>query len=171
MYSGLSIDTYNPSLNYIAGIIYKEIGDYINSKESLGWASRSIKYRSNALSKIAEISLIEKDYEAAISYSNKSLEYNSNNISSLEVLAISNRLLSNKEDHQKILTKIESIDPIHHILSFEKFLIDPNEINKTKFINSHRSELRNETFLELSIRYFILGDQTKEAQMILNEWA
>ena len=166
IYSGLSIDTYNPSLNYIAGIIYKEIGDYINSKESLGWASRSIKYRSNALSKIAEISLIEKDYEAAISYSNKSLEYNSNNISSLEVLAISNRLLSNKEDHQKILTKIESIDPIHHILSFEKFLIDPNEINKTKFINSHRSELRNETFLELSIRYFNL-DQTKEAQMIL----
>ena len=166
IYSGLSIDTYNPSLNYIAGIIYKEIGDYINSKESLGWASRSIKYRSNALSKIAEISLIEKDYEAAISYSNKSLEYNSNNISSLEVLAISNRLLSNKEDHQKILTKIESIDPIHHILSFEKFLIDPNEINKTKFINSHRSELRNETFLELSIRYFNLN-QTKEAQMIL----
>lgn len=166
IYSGLSIDTYNPSLNYIAGIIYKEIGDYINSKESLGWASRSIKYRSNALSKIAEISLIEKDYEAAISYSNKSLEYNSNNISSLEVLAISNRLLSNKEDHQKILTKIESIDPIHHILSFEKFLIDPSEINKTKFINSHRSELRNETFLELSIRYFNLN-QTKEAQMIL----
>ena len=166
IYSGLSIDTYNPSLNYIAGIIYKEIGDYINSKESLGWASRSIKYRSNALSKIAEISLIEKDYEAAISYSNKSLEYNSNNISSLEVLAISNRLLSNKKDHQKILTKIESIDPIHHILSFEKFLIDPNEINKTKFINSHRSELRNETFLELSIRYFNLN-QTKEAQMIL----
>ena len=166
IYSGLSIDTYNPSLNYIAGIIYKEIGDYINSKESLGWASRSIKYRSNALSKIAEISLIEKDYEAAISYSNKSLEYNSNNISSLEVLAISNRLLSNKEDHQKILSKIESIDPIHHILSFEKFLMDPSEINKTKFINSHRSELRNETFLELSIRYFNL-DQTKEAQMIL----
>lgn len=166
IYSGLSIDTYNPSLNYIAGIIYKEIGDYINSKESLGWASRSIKYRSNALSKIAEISLIEKDYEAAISYSNKSLEYNSNNISSLEVLAISNRLLSNKKDHQKILTKIESIDPIHHILSFEKFLIDPSEINKTKFINSHRSELRNETFLELSIRYFNLN-QTKEAQMIL----
>ena len=32
IYSGLSIDTYNPSLNYIAGIIYKEIGDYINSK-------------------------------------------------------------------------------------------------------------------------------------------
>ena len=166
IYSGLSIDTYNPSLNYIAGIIYKEIGDYINSKESLGWASRSIKYRSNALSKIAEISLIEKDYETAISYSNKSLQYNSNNISSLEVLAISNRLLSKKEDHKKILAKIESIDPIHHILSFEKFLIDPSEINKTKFINSHRSELRNETFLELSIRYFNLN-QTKEAQMIL----
>ena len=115
---------------------------------------------------MAELSLIEKDYETAISYSNKSLQYNSNNISSLEVLAISNRLLSNKEDHQKILTKIESIDPIHHILSFEKFLIDPSEINKTKFINSHRSELRNETFLELSIRYFNLN-QTKEAQMIL----
>tara|TARA_B100001287_G_scaffold15986_1_gene11973 strand:+ start:40 stop:1206 length:1167 start_codon:yes stop_codon:yes gene_type:complete len=44
--------------------------------------------------------------------------------------------------------------------------MDPSEINKTKFINSHRSELRNETFLELSIRYFNLK-QTKEAQMIL----
>ncbi len=69
---GLQIDTYHPSLNYIAGISYKKLGDLTNSKESLGWAARSIKYRSNAYSQIADIYLKEKKFIEAIKYANKS---------------------------------------------------------------------------------------------------
>jgi len=59
---GLSVDTYNPSLNYIAGIIYKATHDNLNAKETFGWAARSIKYRSNAFSQMGDIFLKEKKY-------------------------------------------------------------------------------------------------------------
>ena len=95
---GLKLDTYHASLNYVAGIIYKELSDNLNSKEALGWAARSINYRSNAYSQIADIFLREKNYEKALAYAKKSLEYNTNNIPSLEIIVICNRYLKNKKN-------------------------------------------------------------------------
>ena len=154
---GLSIDTYNASLNYIAGIIYKATNDNLNAKESFGWAARSIKYRSNALSQMADILLKEKKYTSAIRYSEKALIYNNINISALEVLAISLRKKLDIEKHNKILNKIDEIDPLHHIITFEKYLAKPNEVNKNLIINSHRSELAYQTYLELAINYYNRG--------------
>jgi tetratricopeptide (TPR) repeat protein len=155
--NGLKIDTYHPSLNYIAGINYKALNDNLNSKESLGWAARSIKYRSNAYSQIADIYLREKQFNRAIEYAKKSLEFNIKNIPSLEIIAISNRYLKKNIEHKKTIQKLEELDPINHIISFEKYIIDPNEDKINDIVNSHRSELKHQTFLELAIRYFDRG--------------
>ncbi len=154
---GLKLDTYHPSLNYVAGIIYKELNDNLNGKEALGWAARSTNYRSNAYSQIADIFLREKNYEEALSYAEKSLENNVNNIPSLEIIAISNRFLKKQNEHKIALEKIEELDPIHHIISFERYLSSPNKENKIKVLDSHRSELSYQTFLELSISYYNRG--------------
>jgi len=179
---GLSIDTYNASLNYIAGIIYKAKNDNLNAKETLGWASRSIKYRSNALSQIGDIYLKEKKFNKAVSYAEKALNFNNNNIPALEILAIVYRKSINQDfyidkltqtfrmkknefklhkkenkPHNIILDKIYEIDPLHHIIPFEKYLAEPNEINKKLVINSHRSELAYQTYLELAISYYNRG--------------
>jgi len=154
---GLKLDTYHASLNYVAGIIYKELSDNLNSKEALGWAARSINYRSNAYSQIADIFLREKNYEKALAYAKKSLEYNTNNIPSLEIIVICNRYLKKKEEHKLAIQNIEKIDPIHHIISFEEFLSSTNEDNKIKIINSHQSELSYQTYLELAISYYNRG--------------
>ena len=164
---GLKIDTYHPSLNYIAGINYKALNDNINSKESLGWAARSIKYRSNAYSQIADIFLKEKKFNRAIEYAKKSLEFNINNIPSLEIIAISNRYLKKNIEHNKAIQKIEELDPINHIISFEKYINEPNEDKINDILNSHQSELKHQTFLELAIRYFNRGLK-EEAVKILN---
>ena len=154
---GLKIDTYNPSLNYIAGIIYKAKNDNLNAKESLGWASRSIKYRSNALSQIAGIYLKEKKYLKAISYAKKALNFDLKNIPALEIMVIGYRKTLKKEDHEEILNKIYNIDPIHHIISFEKHLMNPNDQSIKAIIDSHRSELAYQTYLELAINYYNKG--------------
>jgi len=154
---GLQIDTYHPSLNYIAGISYKKLGDLTNSKESLGWAARSIKYRSNAYSQIADIYLKEKKFIEAIKYANKSLEYNLNNIPSLEVIAISYRYLGNRDKHKLTLKRIQDIDPIHHIITFEKYLENKNEKTKKEVLTAHQSELTNQSYLELAIGYYNRG--------------
>mgnify|MGYP001182758950 CR=1 FL=1 len=163
---GLKLDTYHPSLNYIAGITYKEINDNLNGKEALGWAARSIEYRSNAYSQIADIFLREKNYLEALEYAERSLEYNINNIPSIEIIAIANRYLNNKGEHELTLKRIESLDPLHHIIAFERFILSPNNQNKINVINSHRSELSYQTYLELAINYYNRG-LTKEAITIL----
>ncbi len=57
----------------------------------------------------------------------------------------------------KAIQKLEDIDPINHLISFEKYIIDPNEDKIKDIINSHQSELKHETFLELAIKYFNRG--------------
>ena len=165
--AGLKIDTYHPSLNYIAGINYKSLNNYINSIECLGWAARSIKYRSNAYSQIADIFLKEKNFFKAIEYAEKSLEFNINNIPSLEIIIISRRYLERNIEHEKAIQKLEELDPINHLISFEKYIIDQNEEKLNDIKNSHQSELRHQTFLELAIRYFNRG-LNDEAIKILN---
>ena len=164
---GLKLDTYHPSLNYIAGINYKALDNNLNSKEYLGWAARSIKYRSNAYSQIADIFLKEKNFYKAIEYAEKSLEFNIHNIPSLEIIVISNRYLEKKIEHRKAIQKLEELDPINHLISFEKYIIEQNEEKINDVKNSHQSELINQTFLELAIRYFNRGLK-EEAIKILN---
>ena len=101
---------------------YKSLNNNINSIECLGWAARSIKYRSNAYSQIADIFLKEKNFFKAIEYAEKSLEFNINNIPSLEIIVISKRYLERNIEHEKAIQKLEELDPINHLISFEKFL-------------------------------------------------
>ncbi|MEC7896016.1 MAG: DUF5107 domain-containing protein [Bacteroidota bacterium] len=154
---GLSIDTYNPSLNYIAGIIYKATHDNINAKETFGWAARSIKYRSNAFSQMGDIFLKEKKYGKAIDYANKALKFNSENIPAMEILAIAYRKNNNSSDATTSLEKIYDLDPLHHIIPYEKYLTITNYENRELVINSHRSELAYQTYLELAISYYNRG--------------
>jgi tetratricopeptide (TPR) repeat protein len=163
---GLKLDTYHPSLNYVAGITYKELNDNLNGKEALGWAARSIEYRSNAYSQIADIFLREKNYLKAMEYAERSLEYNINNIPSIEIIAISNRYLNKEKEHNLALLKIDKLDPLNHIIAFERFQLSPNNQNKIHVINSHRSELSYQTYLELAISYYNRG-LIKEAITIL----
>jgi len=154
---GLSIDTYNPSLNYIAGIIYKATHDNLNAKETFGWAARSIKYRSNAFSQMGDIFLKEKQYDKAIEYANKALKFNSENIPAMEILAIAYRKMNNVSAAIKSLEKIYDLDPLHHIIPYEKYLTMTNSENREFVINSHRSELAYQTYLELAISYYNRG--------------
>jgi len=154
---GLSIDTYNPSLNYIAGIIYKATHDNLNAKETFGWAARSIKYRSNAFSQMGDIFLKEKQYDKAIEYANKALKFNSENIPAMEILAIAYRKMNNVSAATKSLEKIYDLDPLHHIIPYEKYLTMTNSENREFVINSHRSELAYQTYLELAISYYNRG--------------
>ena len=85
------------------------------------------------------------------------MNYDINNIPALEIIAIGHRKVSNKEGHKTIINRIKNIDPIHHILSFEKYLINSNDKNREAVIRSHKSELSYQTYLELAINYYNRG--------------
>ena len=153
----LRLDTYHPKANYVAGILYRGKGDYLNAKEALGWAARSMEFRSNAFAQMGELLLAEGQLTKAKTYVQKALNFNQHNINAWQVLAIVARLTSELEDAEKALTKIEELDPINHFSKFEQYLLEPSEVSLNQFKNSHRSELAYQTYLELAIDYFNKG--------------
>ena len=75
----------------------------------------------------------------------------------MEILAIAYRKNNNISDATTSLEKIYDLDPLHHIIPYEKYLTITNYENKELVINSHRSELAYQTYLELAISYYNRG--------------
>ncbi len=163
----LSIDAYDSDANFIAGNIYKALNSLYDAKEAYGWASRSTKYKSAALSQISEIYLIEKKYNDAISYAKESLNYNRLNLNALEILSISNRILKNNAESKKWIDNILFLDPLNHFARFELYLIDPAESNWKRFSDKVRNEFPEQTYLEIAISYFE-RNLHEEAKIIFN---
>tara|TARA_B100001175_G_scaffold317889_1_gene337274 strand:+ start:2880 stop:5972 length:3093 start_codon:yes stop_codon:yes gene_type:complete len=149
--TGLQIDAYHNGLNYNAGIVYMAKKDWVNAKEHLGWAARSVTFRSSANTLLAQIHMIEKKYSDAKHYNQIALKFNSENINALSQKALLYRMMDDKENALKTLTEIEAIDPINHFTVYEKLLWGIN--NESEFVNTHRSEFPYQTFLELALFY------------------
>ncbi len=153
----LRLDTYNPHANYTAGILYRAKGDLLNAKESLGWAARSMQYRSNAYAQMAEILLAEEDWKKAEKYAQKAIDFNRYNLNAWQVMAIAARKLNDPTHAQKAISEIMQIDPLNHFGYFEQYLGSKAGKDKARFVHAHRSELAYQTFLELAIDYHNKG--------------
>ncbi|MEZ5042735.1 MAG: DUF5107 domain-containing protein [Saprospiraceae bacterium] len=158
----LQWDTYHPQANFMAGVIYRALGDWVNAKESLGWAARSMALRTAAYGQMAEIYLLEADFKRAKVYADKALDFNRYNVNALQVLAILARKTGQVEAAKTTLNQLLSIDPLNHFAYFEQYLLAKSPATKTSFLERHRSEFRDQTFMELAIDYYNKG-QHQEA--------
>jgi tetratricopeptide (TPR) repeat protein len=161
---GLQIDAYHNGLNYTAGISYMAQKDWINAKEHLGWAARSVAYRSSANTLMAQIHIIEKKYSDAQHYNDIALKFNTDNINALSQKALLYRMMGDKENALQTISKIEEIDPINHFAVYEKYLL--NENDKKTVTDSHRSEFPYQTFLELALFYHIRNNDVDAIKVL-----
>ena len=76
----LQMNAYDAESNFLAGNLYRALGQYTNAREAFGWAARSMEFRSGAFAQIAEIYLIENKWDMTIEYANKSIDFNRYNI-------------------------------------------------------------------------------------------
>ncbi|MFC1493360.1 DUF5107 domain-containing protein, partial [candidate division KSB1 bacterium] len=164
--NALKIDMYDAGANYMYGIISRKLGNLTDAKETLGWAARSMEFRSSAYCQISEIFFMEKDLKTAEKYARKALDFNRFNLNAYEILAIINRKLDNTMAAETILNSLLEIEPLNHFSRFEKYLMAPSEENLSSFKNLVRTEIPHETFLELGISYMNLG-LTEEAVTLL----
>lgn len=156
-HGALGLDTFNPHANYIAGTIYHAVGDEINALESLGWAARSMTYRSAAYAQMAGITFKQKDHRLAKAYANKSLDFNRYNINALQVLALLTRQAEEPGARQEALKAILEIDPLNHFAHYETYLMNPTAQNKEQWMDRVRSEFPYQTYLELGMEYLDKG--------------
>jgi tetratricopeptide (TPR) repeat protein len=153
----LQLDTYHPAVNYLAGITYLAKGDLINALESLGWAARSMEYRSKAYELMAAIEVRGNDFQLAGHYANQSLDFNRYNLNSRKILAVLHRLKGEPVPAETVLTGIKEIDPLDHWTDFERYLNQPTNENLHIFTAAITNEFPVQTWLETAIFYETLG--------------
>jgi predicted Zn-dependent protease len=162
----LQLDTYHPEANYFAGVTYHAKGDLINALETLGWAARSLEFRSTAYAQMAEIELQLENAELAEHYANQSLDFNRYNSNALQVLSILYRKAGKTALADGNIETMSRIDPLDHFADFERYLLHPSAENLTRFTATIKNELPYQTYLELCLVYYDLGLKDDALQVL-----
>ncbi len=158
---------YDADANYIYGIISRRLGKFVDAKEALGWAARSLKYRSTAYCQMSEIYLCEKKWNLAEEYARRALEYNVYNINAMQALAVVYRQMNLGDKALEVISKIETADPLNHVARYELYCWNPNPSSLDRFQSHIRNELPHETYLETALYYHSLN-LNDEARHILS---
>jgi len=157
----LEISMYDAEANYIHGIVCQRLGKSTDAKAALGWAARSMAYRSAAYCRLAEIHLSQERYDLAVEYTRRALDSNRYNFNASLVRAIALRKDGNGAKAGKTIDALLEVDPLNHAARFERYLLNGSE-SLQKFRSMFRSELPHEHLIETALFYLGLG-ATKEA--------
>ena len=144
---------YDPGANYIYGILSRRLDHLADAKETLGWAARSMEYRSSAYSELGAIYAAEGNLDRAEEYLQRSLEYDANNLRTYQALATVYRLHKEPAKARQALARILEIDPLNHLARFEQYLLEPGPAALERFRSMIRHELPHETYLEIAAYY------------------
>jgi Tfp pilus assembly protein PilF len=148
---------YDADANYFYGLISRRLGDFTDAKETFGWAARSMKYRSSAYCQLAEIYLMEGNFERAEDYARRSLEYDARSVRSHQVLATIYRRMGKADKARETLALVLDIDPLSHLARFETYLLNPDATTLAAFRSMIRNEMPHESYLEIAAYYANLG--------------
>jgi tetratricopeptide (TPR) repeat protein len=111
---------------------------------------------------------MEGNLEQALNLAERSLTYNSLNLNSYKIQAITLRKLERQKEAEIILTTILDIDPLDHFTLFERYLISPGKGELITFNNSFLNEMARDEYLELGLFYASAG-LTDEAIKVLEQ--
>ncbi len=150
-------EMYDPEANYVYGIVCRRLGDFMDAKESLGWAARSHEYRSSAYAQMAEVYFLEGHYDLALEYIRRALDYNRDNINALLLKATIHRMKTEPIQSGEALQRIHELEPLNHLVRYERYLLDPSPSRLDIFKSMVRNEFPYETYIEMALHYIKLG--------------
>ncbi|MFT4604161.1 MAG: tetratricopeptide (TPR) repeat protein, partial [Rhodothermales bacterium] len=168
------LNAYDPQANFVAGNLYRAAGSVVDAKEAFGWAARSMAFRSAAYTQLADIALLESDWQEAEHYASLALDYDRINLQALHARAIAARHLDQAESWTAHVKQMLSIDPLNHAARAESFL----RVNSgsdggagsareaDRFMKSMRSEFPDQTLLEVAIGYANRGFTEDAARLL-----
>ena len=164
----LQMNTYDPKANFIAGNLFRALGENTSAREAFGWSARSMGYRSSSYTQISELYLIDQNWDLAIDYANKALDFNRFNIDAYQILTIATRELGRITESKKYNKALLSIDPLNHFAHLESYFLNPINSIWEKYVSSINNEFPDQIHLELAISYFNRGF-TKNALELLEK--
>lgn len=153
----LAIDTYDPAANFAYGVANAKLKKLIDALDGFSIASASIEYRAASYVEISKLFMLQKQFEQAWDYALKAVETNPNQVPAYELMATLARLEGKHENANKILGQLDVLDPLDHLVRFEKYLLNPSKATADAFTGMIRTELTHAVYLELAAWYLNLG--------------
>ncbi len=161
----LQLDAYDARANFVAGTLYRAVGQHADARDAFGWASRSMTYRSVAYVQLAELSLVDGNLAESTRYAALALDYDRNSLAAKALQVIIARKRGELVRHRAVLADMRSIDPLHHFAAAEEYLLRRPGAGPA-FQRTLRSEYPEQTVLELAIDYARRG-AVSDARAIL----
>jgi hypothetical protein len=109
---------------------------------------------------------MQQHYDEAGSYAVKSLQFNTQNITALQLQYLAARLTGQSKTQKEVKARILALDPLNHFIRFEDYLEHRNKETAGKFASLIRDEMPEQTYLDLAIWYHELN-RNEESKTIL----
>jgi len=153
----LQLDAYDAEANFLAGLLYRDLGQPADARDAFGWAARSTALRSAARSQMGELALESGDLPEASRQARRSLDFDREGIPAWRVLAMAARLRGDREAAAEARRKLLAVDPLHHFAAAEAWLESPTEEGEASLVAQVAGEYPDQTLLELAVGYGSLG--------------
>ena len=153
----LSVDTYDPMANMAYAISELAMGDTSSAIDGFSIASASVAYRPAAYNGLATIYANKKDFTKALSYANKSLNYNQLGSEATQLKIVSLRLLHQDKQFNKTLNDLDAADPLNHFIRLERYITHPTDANQLEVKKYITNEFPHYTYLIYALWYYKIG--------------
>ncbi len=160
----LRLDAYDSEGNFIAGNLYRALGQTVDAREAFGWSARSIAFRAVSYVQLAELALVGGDYLEAGRYAQLAKDYDRNSLSANRLLAILARLEGDIAEWDRVVSSILEVDPLHHFAEAELYLTGVS--TEKELVEGFRSEYPEQELLELAIDYVGLGRRADAIELL-----
>jgi tetratricopeptide (TPR) repeat protein len=162
----LAIDTYDPAANYYYGLAARKLGRLDDARDGFELAAQSVELRGAAWTELAKLALRGGDLARAARDAERSLDFNSRNLDSRQLIALVHRLRGERAEARESLDRLLALDPLSPFGRFERALAEGGDAAPRAFASGVRSEMPQETFLELAVWYHDLGRVAESAQVL-----
>ncbi len=153
----LQLDAYDGQANFLAGTLYRAVGQVADARDAFGWAARSVAYRSAAYAQLAELMIAEGTLAEAARYARLAIDFDRHGIPGWRALAVIGRKTEGKSVAAEALHELRTVDPLHHFALAEEYLEAPTPATTEALTASLGGEYPDQSLLELAVGYANLG--------------
>jgi hypothetical protein len=149
----LRLDAYDAEANFQAGVLHRALGQHLDAVERFGWSARSTARRSASYVQLADLALYRRDLAEATRYARLATDYDRYSLPAYRVLAVVERLRGDAEEAERVLAQMEELDPLHHFVASERYLMSSGPRSASELLDQLRGEYPEQELLELAIAY------------------
>ena len=156
----LAVDTYDGGANYHYALASRALGRAADARDGFELAAQSVEWRVAAWLGLARLHAADGALARAREYVDKVLAMDAQHLDALALGAVLARHAGDATARDAYLARLERADPLSHVARFERALGDPRADAEAGLRQGVRSELPEQTLLELASWYLDAGDRT-----------